>query len=155
MCKIRASWLQICRISRTRVQNALGKPASERASATDPGSGPQEFWRLPLATTIRIKLTSDQASYDQAPRRKDNCGACSLLPRSELNSLPPRLGVTTLHEEFNQHFPIKPPDSGRVRGSIILPSATRPVMCPSVCPVLCPAMFSNEFCAFNAGNAIT
>ena len=115
----------------------------------------KQLRRLPLATTIRIKLTSDQASYDQAPRRKDNCGACSLLPRSELNSLPPRLGVTTLHEEFNQHFPIKPPDSGRVRGSIILPSATRPVMCPSVCPVLCPAMFSNEFCPFNAGNAIT
>ena len=49
----------------------------------------------------------------------------SPLPRSELNSLPTRLGATRLREEFNlpqssSHRCHPPPRSDRVRGSIIL-----------------------------------
>ena len=56
----------------------------------------------PESTTIRVKLTSDQARCKQAHRRVHlSQSASPKVPRSDLNSLPTRLGANRLIEEFN------------------------------------------------------
>ena len=73
------------------------------------------------ATTVKVKLSAGQVRCDQAHRRVQFSQSSSpKVPRSELNSLPTRLGATRLIAEFNSQRVKQRRSPGRVRGSTIL-----------------------------------